>query len=182
MLNITTKSKYSWVHLLGPFEETTDGLIFRGVDTPEPQPEQTQAAPPDRRQGGKPQPTPEKQPPKLIASFGHSICDQRFTEGRISVQIEFAKVDFRSVAEIILQYDPVTEDMLTIGLGGLNNFFNLRQWTTEDSQTQTSQTPTPRRKQWRYFRAAGDRRNLKPNKPYNLEVAVQGYASEELQG
>jgi hypothetical protein len=176
MLNITAKSKYSWVHLLGPFEETTDGLIFRGVDTPEPQPEQAeQAAPPDKRQGGKPKPKPEKKPPEIKASIGQSICNQRFTEGRISVQIEFAKVDPRSVAEIILQYDPVTEDMLTIGLGGgWNNFFSLRQWTTEDSQTQTSQTPTPRPKQWRYLRAAGDRRNLKPNKPYNLEVVVQG--------
>jgi len=60
--------------------------------------------------------------------------------------------------------------MLTIGLGGAWNFmFSFRQWTKDDTKGQSGGTT-----HWRYLRSAGDRRNLVPNRPYNLEVSVQG--------
>jgi Nucleoside 2-deoxyribosyltransferase len=89
--------------------------------------------------------------------------------------VEFATVESNTTAEVIIQYDPVT-DMLTIGLGGdWNSLFALRHWTTQDDSTNAA-TPNQGReiKHWRYLRAGGDRSNLQPNKPYYLEVVVQG--------
>ena len=61
-------------------------------------------------------------------------------------------MDERTVAEIILQYDPVADDMLTIGLGGgWNSLFSLRQWTTDES----TKSQSGGLKRWQYLRTAG---------------------------
>ena len=124
-----------------------------------------------------------------MAAIGRAICDQRFTEGRITAQIVFggiqvegkAVLDFRSTAEIILQYDPASEDMLNVGIGAYsendkrNLLFSFRQWTTieEPEANQPASTLSPR-KGWKVFRAGGDKSILRPDRPYDIEIVIQG--------
>lgn len=185
------KQPCKWLPVLGPFEQTDTDLIFKGYEyEPTPAPESSV---------GPPSPTDAIVAPAKVAAIGEAISDQRFTEGRISTQIEFAEVqyqnkatvDIRSLAEIILQYDPASEDMLNVGIGAyvekdkIYQLFAFRQWTAvQDAEANqpiaSSFTP---KKSWRVFRAGGDKSVLQPNRPYTLEVVVKGSsASLSLDG
>ena len=84
------------------------------------------------------------------------------------------------MAEIVLQYDPVSEEMLNVGIGAFSEkdkryqLFAFRQWTTiEEPEGNQPASSTPK-KGWRVFRTGGAKSILKPNRPYNIEVIVQG--------
>ena len=69
------------------------------------------------KQGEPPrQPVDQPAAPQKKVWVGQSICDQVFKEGVIKVEIEFEEVDWRCMADIILQYDPSTQDMLSFSL------------------------------------------------------------------
>ncbi|MCW5983453.1 MAG: hypothetical protein KIT09_35500 [Bryobacteraceae bacterium] len=161
---------YSWVNLLGPFEHNGDIIIFKGKEVEvlaSPELNVPPVSKKDSKTGPKEQISPKLQEKRGL--IGQSVCDQRFTEGRISVEIEFATVDSSSVAEIILQYDPNTEDMLTVGMGGdLGGLFSLRHWTGDPA------APGRPPKAWRYLRSGGDRSNLRPKERYQVDVVVRG--------
>jgi hypothetical protein len=101
---------YSWVPLMGVFEDSQDGLIFKGreVDTP----------------------TKEPEPVKKTALVGQALCDQKFAEGTISTEVTFADGNEFPSAELVLFYDPNTKAMITAGLGWTTvvGMFSLRQW------------------------------------------------------
>lgn len=166
---------------MGTFEEGTEGLIFKGREFPVP-PQQKEAAAGPTDKATEPEvssgSTDRKAESKAEtrAYIGQSICDKRFTEGRISVEIEFARVDYDSVAEIVLQYDPASEDMLTVGFGGRwDAFFSLRQWgVAEEGAGGSSRHTQGKIRNWKYLRNGGDRSNLQANKRYSLEVVVAG--------
>jgi hypothetical protein len=163
--------KYPWVFMQGRFEETDDGITFKGgeyeVSSPSQKPQGT--APSD--EPAAPEPPPEKRP-----VLGKAICNQRFTEGKIHVQVSFSQVDVNSVAEVIVQYDlpstsdSASDDLLNIGLGA-GGLFSFRQWTTAETGTQAHQTPS---KGWRYLRAGGDRQGLQADRWYDLVIDVKG--------
>lgn len=156
----------------GQFETTDDGIMFKGgeyeVAAPSAKPQDTAPEAP-----AAPEPAPERRP-----VLGKAICNQRFTEGKIHVEVAFSKVDVNSVAEVIVQYDlPATtdsasDDLLNIGLGGTTDgLFSFRQWTTTEAAGQAHQGPS---KGWRYLRAGGDRRGLQADRWYNLDIDVKG--------
>lgn len=173
---------HSWMSLIGPFEPTVDGITFKGFEfEPPPVPGEPEAAgptPPAKSEASQTSTSPEPPGPKKRPSIGQAMCNHTFTEGRISAEIEFSKVEFGSVAEIILQYDPLTEDMLTIGLGGdPMRFFSLRFWTGSDEAVEGRSggtTQVGQKKAWKYLRSGGDRVNLQANRPYKVDISVRG--------
>jgi len=128
---------YRWVDLLGNFEDIDGGRVFLGREYDDPI-AQTDAL--DKQ--GEPSGPPVDQPavPQKKVWAGQSICDlcdQYFKEGVIKVEIEFEELDWRCMADIILQYDPSTDDMLSFSLGGGapevkgGNSFAVRLWTNQ---------------------------------------------------
>lgn len=159
----------------GQFEATGDGIIFKGGEY--------EAASPDQKPQDEPAGPPP--PPEKKATLGKAICNQRFTEGTISVQIKFSQVDINTVAEVIVQYDPpskqsddpaltdpASDELLNVGLGGVSDsLFTFRRWTTAESRTQAHQGPT---RGWQNLRAGGDRKGLRADCWYDLEINVKG--------
>lgn len=102
------------------------------------------------------------------------------SDGKISVDIEFDDIDLMSTAEVMLDYDPSTDEMLTVGLGASGWLANVRQWTRSgplqssgrsDSATQQTALPPPR---WIILRSAGTRATLRAKQSYHLEIEVRG--------
>jgi len=175
-MNTTKAHGYKWIPLLGKFEETTNGLTFKGQELPSPPSNASEKQPLPSSPRRKTKAKPEEQIIAPRVMMGQAICDQRFTEGRISAQIEFDEVDYRSMADILIQYDPASEELLSVSLGGGGtSFVSLRLWTT--IQNEANQTPNQRApKAWKYLRSGGERANLSAKRPYNLEILVRGSA------
>jgi hypothetical protein len=116
--------------------------------------------------------------PQKRAWAGQSVCNQHFKEGVIKVEIEFEEVDARSFADVILQYDPKTQDMLSISIGGSaseaegTNFFNIRLFTAAQFGAEANPGGEAR-KAWKNLRWGGDRLNLKPGRRYELIISVK---------
>ncbi len=149
-----------WVSMLGHFETVDGGLDFHGSDTPPSE------QPPSPNSGR----APEERGPSV--AFGLTVCDERFIEGEISVEVEFDVVDHRSVAEIVLQHDTRTLEMLNAGLNAPVGFFSVRRWVSKDS-AETAGDHLPK-KSWQNFTAGGDRGNLQPNRKYRLQAWRRG--------
>jgi hypothetical protein len=177
---------YRWVDLLGDFEDIDEGRVFLGREYDDPH-EKADAS--DKQ--GEPQGPPVETPaapqietpaaPQKKVWLGRSICDQSFKEGVITVEIEFEEVDWRCMADIILQYDPGTQDMLSFSLGGSvpeangSNFFALRLWTSQQAAEANPGTGSSARA-WKNIRWGGDRSSLKAARRYELVISVRGSA------
>jgi hypothetical protein len=168
-------TKYSWIDLLGEFEDLEDARIFLGREYDAPR----NSSDTSSRQTDPPNPDagPSEKPQKR-AWAGQSVCNQSFKEGVIEVAIEFEEVDARSFADIILRYDPKTQDMLTISIGGSaseakgGNFFNVRLFA--DTQFGAEANPgSETRKVWQNLRWGGDRLNLRAGRRYGLTITVK---------
>src|SRR5688500_14325693 len=57
--------------------------------------------------------------------------------------------------------------MVTAGLGGDWGMFSIREWVPQSS-------PQAANGQWKKLSLGGDRSNLKPGTPYQIEVVVNG--------
>lgn len=88
------------------------------------------------------------------------------------------------MADVVLQYDPNTQDMLTLSLGGdipeapgitlyALRLFSSAQLATEPNIGTTGGAPTRR---WTTFRHGGERQNLKAGRRYQIEVSIRGLA------
>jgi len=191
------KPDLKWMPLLGPFEQDGTDLIFKGYEydvppTPVVAADPASAAIEDKARPSKARSskaTASESPPSKMAAFGLAICGQRFVEGRIKAQIVFSEtlydnkpiVDIRSMAEIVLQYDPVSEEMLNVGIGGFsekhNQFylFSFRQFTSlQSAEANPSASSYPPKKGWKELRMGGEKGILRPNQPYDIEILVQG--------
>ena len=110
---------------------------------------------------------------------GQSICDQYFKEGVTTVEIEFEEVDARCMADVILQYDPSTQDMFSFTLGGSSpeangaNFFALRLWGAPEAKPGAAVGTA---KAWKYLHWGGNRTNLKACRSYELLISIKGSA------
>jgi hypothetical protein len=92
------------------------------------------------------------------------------------------------MADVVLQYDPNTQDMLTLSLGGdipeapgitlyALRLFSSAQLATEPNIGTTGGAPTRR---WTTFRHGGERQNLKAGRRYEIEVSIRGLAIRVL--
>jgi hypothetical protein len=128
--------RYSWVAMFGQFDIMVDKIIFRGRPSPS-------------------DPT--------IAGAGYIICDQTFSGGTIRASVEFSVVDEKSTFEMILWYDPATENMLTAGMGAGGYMSSIRLYNKSSLE-----------QKWTTFASSGDARNLQPGKTYDLAVSLRG--------
>lgn len=123
-------------------------------------------------------------PKQKLVAVGIVIFGQKFEDGQIQMQIEFAEVDSRSAAGIILQHDSQTKDMLAFMItgGGLpygpgvSGFqFKLQSWGSRQDQLSQQQTPnTDQTKVWTTLFQIGLGSNLKAKQTYLLEASVRG--------
>jgi hypothetical protein len=180
-------ANYRWVDLLGEFEAIDNGRVFKGreYDAPTTGPTAT-----NEQSDGQEQPaqSPPARAAKKKVWVGQSICNQRFKDGIINVEIEFEEFDLRCMADIILQYDPRTQDMLTLSLGGDvpeapgMTFYALRLFSSHQSATESNVTPTRSNpaKRWRTLQHGGERHNLKAHRKYEVSILVRGSAISVL--
>lgn len=161
---------YSWVSLAGQFDIGDDKITFRGY-TFTPQPVTSEG------QGDASQPKSSQTSPGPRGGVGRAISDQRLTDGTVSVDVEFKDIDTWTTAEVMLHYDPVADEMLTVGLGANGWLLNIRHWTKAVGLAEPNQ---PR---WNVIRSAGNRVTLKAGRVYHLQMKVQGsYLTVELDG
>jgi hypothetical protein len=101
------------------------------------------------------------------------MSNQRFTEGSVCVDITFNDIDPNSTAEIVLAFDPISGNMLNVGIGA-GAFVMIRLWTkTPPDQSDKAAGSSPERPRWVPLRAVGDLSNLKADRIYHLEVEVR---------
>ena len=172
-----TLADLRWIPLDGEWErEGADGLVFTGGEYDPPESEKSPAVVPEGT---------AKEPAQKFINFGTALFDRHFKEGQIEMQVEFDEVDHRSSATIVIQYDPATKDMLTFGAsgGGLKYkpgvsgyLFKLMLWASppQQQQQQGTTTSTAPGKVWTPLFEVGLGINLKPKRPYDLEVSVRG--------
>jgi hypothetical protein len=163
-----------WVPLEGTWEKDgEDALVYVGGEYAPPVSPATSPATVEE----------SKEPRPKLVWFGTALFDQHFKDGRIRMQVEFSKVDHRSIAAIMIQYDPGTKDMLVFGVsgGGLKfepgvsgYFFKLMRWASPRDQTQSQQGGSAPPKVWTPLFEVGLGVNLRADRPYDLEVLVRG--------
>ena len=122
---------YKWAPLLGKFQENEGIIVFKG-DTV----------------------IYNEQPGPAIGNF---ICDQTFGGGTISADIEFTDVKTVSACEIIVWFDPSTNNFVSAGFGP-KSLYSIRQFSSR----------------WIDYALVGDRGNLQDHRRYHVEVKVSG--------
>jgi hypothetical protein len=155
---------YKWVPTLGIFDFEKGGFTFRGGAVDQPAPPDPQGKQIGESAGA----------PRQIAKVGQAISSERFTEGHISVEIEFEAFDRQSMADVIMQYDPVTEEMLNASLGGGPGSMSLRIWELAETDRSGQAGQAPLAKSWKFLRVGGEKDNIKSNQPYKIDIIVQG--------
>jgi len=92
------------------------------------------------------------------AAIGNLLCDQYFGGGKITAQIIFKNIKIPTTCEVIIYYDPQTKNFVSIGLGGAGSMYSLRSFTNS----------------WTNHVLTGEYSNLKPKKPYKIEIELKG--------
>lgn len=111
--------------------------------------------------------------PKKYVEAGHILFNLKFSEGEIRSKICFKDVDARTKADLMIQYDPSTGDMLNYGLGGGGHLYQLSLWAN-DPNLVSQQSGTSVQKTWQYFIQGGQGKNIEPNRDYEIKVQVRG--------
>ncbi len=91
-------------------------------------------------------------------SVGLAMSDRRFAGGEISATFEFDAISERTSGEIVFYHDPEKQWFISAGIGGSSSMYAIRHWDGR----------------WVTHAAAGDRRNLSPNRRYRLRVSIAG--------
>lgn len=92
-----------------------------------------------------------------VSAMGLFICDQKFSEGSISVDIKFNDVSKNACADIVLYYDPQNKYQLNAGLTSIQ-LFAIRHYDTK----------------WTYHTMAGAPNSIEPNRIYHLQAFLRG--------
>ena len=173
-------ANYRWVDLLGEFQSIDNGRVYKGREYDDPA-----AKPSVTNEQGEPQDPPLQSPPAQATKkvwVGQSICNQRFKDGTIKAEIEFDEFDPRCFADIVLQYDLNTQDMLALSLGGdvpaapgitfyALRLFSYQQIATESNVGTTGGPPT---RKWKALQRGGERQNLKAGRKYEIAISLRG--------
>jgi hypothetical protein len=124
---------YSWMPIKGRMTQKKDSIIFKGEKIPIENGE---------REG---------------AEIGLFICNQKFSEGTISVEVKFNGVSTSSCADIVLHYNPKNQYTLNAGLT-YQNLFAIRHFYTS----------------WTYHASTGATDSIEVGKFYHLQVSLKG--------
>ena len=158
LVSQTTQSKTSWVSLFGKFDEGNDEITFRGS-------------------------TPDTNLHLPRTDVGKVLSNGRLKDGKVSVDIEFTNVDPPTTAEIIIQYDPVTDETLNVGVGAAHSLLNVRHLIDVTDKLPQQNVQSNKNFAWKWIRSNGDRNALKPGRNYHLEVSVKGsFITVQLDG
>jgi len=125
----------NWTALVGNFSETKNEVIFKGEKL-----------------------LSENEEPR--SAYATIMSNQYFGGGKISAEIMFKQVqaNLPNQCEIIIYYDPETQQFLSAGLGGTFSMYSIRGFTTK----------------WENHALNGTYSNLKANKFYKVEVELKG--------
>ena len=121
--------------IMGKMKETKESLIFKGGITKV------------KGESGE----------KEGSEVGLFICDQKFSEGSVSVDVKFKGTHQSSCADIVLFYDPQNKYTLDAGIGNLD-FFSIRHFDTK----------------WTNHASSGALNSLESNRTYHLEASLYG--------
>ena len=128
--------KYQWMPVMGKMKQTkTSSLLFKGGIT--------------KLQG--------ESGETEGSEVGLFICNQKFSEGTISVDLKFNGTSQNSCADIVLFYDPQNKYTVNAGIGNVK-FFSIRHFDT----------------QWTNHAAAGASNSIEINRTYHLEATLSG--------
>jgi hypothetical protein len=168
-----TLKDFRWIPLDGDWDAQGEGLCFSGGET---EPPNLPATPVSVRESTEPR--------AKFVKGGTVIFGQPFREGTIGVEVDFSEVDYRSSAGIVIQYNPETKDLLTFLISGgqllvgpsqVGYLFKLQSWESPQGSGLPKQGNTSDgSKVWRSLFEVGFGTNLRPNRPYYLEVVVRG--------
>ena len=128
-----------WVPVFGSFKVNKDTIDFKGGTV--------------ERDG------------QVTPLFGNLLGDLEFAGGTIAADVEFAEVTPLSACELIVSYDPKTNQFLTAGLGS-GALAAVRGFVRSQSE--------PYQYQWSTFASVGDRNNLVSRRSYHVELTVKG--------
>lgn len=92
------------------------------------------------------------------AGIANLICDQYFGGGRITAEITFKKVIYPTACELMIYFDPQTNNFVSAGLGGAGSMFSIRSFAGT----------------WTNHSHSGDYKNLQANRAYKIEVELKG--------
>jgi hypothetical protein len=126
------KSKYNWAALSGSFDFTPEQVKFKGGMI---------------KYGEEPGP-----------GFGLALCDEWFSGGSISADIQFSNpIEERATCQLIIFHNPATRAFLCAGIGN-EVLFGIVYFDTK----------------WTPYGVTGDKNGLIPKRFYHVEVRVRG--------
>ena len=146
----------NWALLLGEWDFPNESEVrFKGKPLDEGG---DQSAPPRRDTAAGP-------------SHGIALSDLKSSRGTVGAKFTFEECE-TAVGELILAYNPQTQEMLTAGVGGGRGrfMFGVRERVRDDETDRGSRSP----KHWETLDAAGDGGNLKAGKPYHVRASISG--------
>jgi len=126
-------SALSWNAIMGRFTQHKSSIIFHGETIRALDSEQENSA------------------------IGLYICNRRFAEGTISVDVQFSDPARNAAADIVLYFDPQNRWTLNAGLNSFGQFA-IRHFDTK----------------WTTHSTAGEANALVPNRKYSLEAQWRG--------
>jgi hypothetical protein len=133
--------------MLGEFDTSTADIRFRGKRVPV--------------LGN----ATSKSEQKDQASVGLLLSSRALADGRVSAQVEFAKVTEETICEVVVAYDPNASHLVSAGLGGAQwAMFGIREFGGPPSQGQG----------WWQHQARGERASIQTGKAYQLSAKFHG--------
>lgn len=126
-------SSPSWAPIMGRITERKNAIVFQGGVVRDPEQEQ---------EGNE---------------IGLFICNRRFSEGTISVDVKFDDVSPNAAADIVLYFDPQNRWTLNAGLTTFNQFA-IRHFDNR----------------WTNHATAGAPNSIIPNRKYHIEAQLKG--------
>jgi hypothetical protein len=123
----------SWNAIMGRFTHRKNSIIFHGETIRAPETEQENSG------------------------IGLYICNRKFAEGTISVDVQFADPARNAAADIVLYFDPQNRWNLNAGLNSFDQF-SIRHFDTK----------------WTIHSTAGAANALIANRKYSLEAQLRG--------
>lgn len=130
---------YNWVPIFGEFLWSKASVSFAGNETKL-----------NQDLSGRP-----------VVPAGLCLSDQRFNEGTITASIRFDTIQPETTAEIVLYYDMISRDTMTIGIGGNGVLFSARYFEGKTAQ-------------WKHLQGGGTKSSLRIDHEYRLSIRLRG--------
>jgi hypothetical protein len=151
---------YNWVPIFGEFDVSGSIITFKGKAI-EPAVPTTPSPAPDEETAPTAQPAP---------AIGTLLSDQMLSNGVMTADVKFAARAIDSACELVLNYDVETRGFISAGITGYNwTLYAVREWVPANPAAALTSEP-----RWIPYAIAGDRRNLKDDVWYHIEVRVFG--------